>query len=80
VEREEEDEQSVHLQNVPPGVGTGTVTMVWMGRQVSRSAEENPRLHLQPHQQQDARPGFESVYPSVRMRAGAGEAVGRNVR
>ena len=76
-EREEEDKGSVHLQNVPPGLGIGMVTRMWMERQCSRSAEENPRLRSQPHQQQDAHPGFESVYPSVGMRAGAGEAVGR---
>jgi hypothetical protein len=72
---EEEEGRGVRLQGVPLGVGTATATAI--GRQHSRNIGENPRLHLRPHQQQDARPGFESFYPGVGMRAGAGEAADR---
>jgi hypothetical protein len=41
---------------------TGTVTVTGMGRQGSRSTEENPRLLPQPHHQQDGHPSFESIY------------------
>jgi hypothetical protein len=79
-EREQGGKRTSAVQGVPPGVGTGTVTRMGMGRQHSRSAGESvrpyPRPHLQPHQQQDTRLGFESVYPGVWMRAGVGGAAG----
>jgi hypothetical protein len=79
VEREEEDELSVRLQGVPANAGTATAMAMGMGmgRQRSQSAREKvrpyprPPLQPQPHQQQDGRPGFKTVYPDVGVRGGA---------
>lgn len=67
----EKDDQSVRLQDVPPGMGTVTGMGMGMGRQRTQSAGESVCLnlcpHLQPHQWQDLRSGFKSVYPGVGM-------------
>jgi hypothetical protein len=85
----EEEERSVRLQGMPPGVGAGMG--MGMGRQRSRSVGESlrpyTRLHPQPHphphpqRQPYGRSGLEPVHadPSAReggVRAGTGEAAG----
>jgi hypothetical protein len=62
---------------MPASVGTATATAMGIRRQRSRSRRKSGSTPAAASAARCSRPGFESVYPGVGMRAGAGGSAGR---